>query len=161
MCGTFRSAAAALDVDDDVAALIIEVAWAAGLLATTGEVGDEWLPTPAYDAWRVASTASRWVALAAAWFGTPHVPSLVGTTDTSGGRVNPLTADVERIVASDIRRWVLDDLAAMPAGTAVATPSMVTVTSGAGRGAVDACGTTWFGGRCTRRLRLGWSPAVP
>jgi hypothetical protein len=120
-----RSTAAGLNVDDDIAALIIEISWAAGLLAKTGEVGDEWLPTPAYDAWRVASTASRWLTLAAAWLGTPHVPSLVGTTDASGGRVNPLTSDVERIVAPDIRRWVLDDLAAMPPGTAVSTASMV------------------------------------
>ena len=47
-----RAAASLLDVDEQLAALVVDVAWATGLLATSGETDDEWLPTPAYDLWR-------------------------------------------------------------------------------------------------------------
>ena len=120
-----RSAAAAIDVDESLAALVVEVAWAAGLLATSGEVDDEWLPTPAYDLWRTQDIAERWTQLAEAWLGTPHVASLIGQRDGAGNRVNALTAEVERVVAPDIRRGVLDDLAALDAGTAASVESMV------------------------------------
>ena len=120
-----RSAAAAIDVDESLAALVVEVAWAAGLLASSGEVADEWLPTPAYDLWRTQDTTDRWMQLAEAWLGATHVAGLVGQRDGAGNRVNALTPEVERIVAPDIRRGVLDDLAAVGAGTAVSVESMV------------------------------------
>ncbi len=120
-----RSAAAAIDVDESLAALVVEVAWGAGLLASSGEVADEWLPTPAYDLWRTQDTADRWMQLAEAWLGTPHVASLVGQRDGADNRVNALTPEVERIVAPDIRRWVLEDLASLGAGTAASVESMV------------------------------------
>jgi hypothetical protein len=120
-----RAAAAALDTDDSRAALVIETAWAAGLLATSGQVEDEWLPTPAYDAWRSQTTAERWAVLARAWLATARVASLVGSTSGADGRVNALTAEAEQITAPDIRRWVLDDLAGFDPGTAAAIESVV------------------------------------
>lgn len=120
-----RAAAAAIDVDEGVAALLVEVAWAAGLLATSGEIDDEWLPTPAYDAWRTADASERWTQLAEAWLTTARVAGLVGERDGADNRINALTADVERIVAPDIRTWVLDDLATLDPGTAASVESMV------------------------------------
>lgn len=119
-----RAAASLLDVDEQLAALVIEVAWAAGLLSTSGETVDEWLPTPAYDLWRTRSVAARWVELAQAWLSTTHVASVVGSTEGADARVNALTQDGVRIVAPDIRRWVLHDLASFDAGTAATADSM-------------------------------------
>jgi hypothetical protein len=120
-----RAAATALDVDEQVTALVVETAWAAGLLATSGEVEDAWLPTPAYDEWRTHDVSGRWVVLASAWLTSPRVASLVGTSTGTDGRVNALTAEGERIAAPDIRRWVLEDLAALPDGTAASVDSVV------------------------------------
>ena len=120
-----RAAAVLLDVDEQLAALVVEVTWAAGLLATSGEADDEWLPTPAYDLWRTRSVAERWVQVAGAWLSTSRVASLVGTVAAADTRINALTPDAERVVAPDIRRWVLQDLAEFDAGTAASVESMV------------------------------------
>ncbi len=120
-----RSAATLLDVDEQLAALVVELARAAGLLATSGETPDEWLPTPAYDLWRTRSIAERWTQLAQAWLSTSRVPSLVGTAGEGDSRVNALTPEAERIVAADIRRWVLGDLASLEPGTAATVDSLV------------------------------------
>ena len=120
-----RAAATALDVDEQAAALVIETARAAGLLATSGETEDAWLPTPAYDVWRTQGVARRWVQLARAWMTTPGVASLVGTSTGTEGRVNALTPEGERITAPDIRQWVLDDISALPDGTAASIDSVV------------------------------------
>lgn len=120
-----RAAASLLDVDEPQAALVIETSWAAGLLATSGEIDDEWLPTPAYDVWRTREVAERWVQLAQAWLASTHVASLIGVASSGDGRVNALTAEVERIASPDVRRWVLSDVAEFEPGTAASAPSMV------------------------------------
>lgn len=120
-----RAAASLLDVDEQHAALVVEVTWAAGLLSTSGETDDEWLPTPAYDLWRTRSLADRWAQLASGWLTTSRVASLVGTVAAGDSRVNALTPDAERVVAPDVRRWVLQDLASFDAGTAASVESMV------------------------------------
>jgi hypothetical protein len=120
-----RSTALALDVDETHAALLVETAWAAGLLATSGQIDDEWLPTPQYDVWRTRDVAERWVQLTEAWAMSSHVASLVGTDSTVDGRVKALTVEVERISAPDVRRWVLEDLASFDVGTAASVESLV------------------------------------
>jgi hypothetical protein len=81
-----RAAATLLDIDEGVASLVIELARAAGLLATSGETPDEWLPTPSYDLWRTRSVAERWTQLADAWLVTPRLASLVGTLGVGESR---------------------------------------------------------------------------
>ena len=120
-----RTAATLLDVDEPFAALVIELSKAAGLLATSGEAPDEWLPTPAYDLWRTRAVAERWAQLAQAWLDTPRVASLVGTAGVGETRVNALTPEAERQVAPDIRRWVLRDLASFGPATAASVESLV------------------------------------
>src|SRR5690606_8288690 len=73
------------------AALLIEVAYAAGLLNQTepgltsarsriapipGEI--RWLPTARYDIWRTAGLAQRWALIVRAWLTMPRAPSAVG-----------------------------------------------------------------------------------
>lgn len=119
-----RRAAERLDVDEPTAALLIEVAHAAGLLATSGDADDTWLPTPAYDIWRTQDTGHRWVELVQAWFETTRVPGLVGTRDNKQARVNVLAPDIDRVVAPDIRMAVLVDLADTTPGTGVSLQSL-------------------------------------
>ncbi len=68
-----RAVAVLLHADDKLAALVVEVAAAAGLLALGSAPGHDaaWLPTDAYDGWRSASIAQRWARLAEAWLESP------------------------------------------------------------------------------------------
>ncbi len=103
-----------LDLDEEAAALIVEIAYAAGLLAADGEVDEAWCPTPAYDVWRQRPTAERWAVLASTWLVMTRAPVLVGGGD--GSRVNALARDNDRPLAPDARRALLDELAVLEPG---------------------------------------------
>jgi hypothetical protein len=105
-----------LDVDEEGTALVIETAYAAGLLGADGEVDEAWCPTPAYDAWRVRPTAERWAVLAQAWLLMTRTPVLVAGRDEGGSRVNALARDLDRAITPEARRALLDELAALPRG---------------------------------------------
>jgi hypothetical protein len=116
-----RRLARAAGIDEAQAALLLEVAYAAGL------VGDDepgFLPTGAYDGWQVAPLAHRWRVLAAAWLAMPRSAALVGQRDERDKPVAALSADAERIGAPAARRAALDVLADLPPGTAP-TPDQV------------------------------------
>ncbi len=108
--------AVSLDVDEEGAALVIETAYAAGLLASDGEVDEVWCPTPAYDTWRLRPTAERWALLAQTWLHMTRTPVLVSGRDDVGGKVNALARDVDRALAPEARRAVLDELAVLAPG---------------------------------------------
>jgi hypothetical protein len=115
-----RRAARELSVSEDVAALVIEVAAAAGLVAASHGIEPVFLPTSEYDAWRRREPAPRWVALANAWLGMTRQPSLVGQRDERDRLITPLGPDAERGTIAALRRQVLGVLADLPAGTAPA-----------------------------------------
>ena len=73
-----RAVATRFDVEERSAAFLVELAFAAGLLASSSDVDDVWLPTPAYDVWRTRPTSDRWVEIAGAWLETTRVPGLIG-----------------------------------------------------------------------------------
>jgi Helicase conserved C-terminal domain len=110
-----RRTAQELDVDEVVAARVVELAYAAGLVADDGEADPRWAPTPAFDAWHDEGTGDRWAALARAWLGTTRSPGLVGTRDERDNPRAALGGDLDRAAAPEVRRWVLQQLAA--AGT--------------------------------------------
>ncbi len=118
-----RAAADLLHVDERTAAVHVEVAAAAGLLA----VGDTdvhdaaWLPTDAFDVWSSGSTAERWAALAVAWLASPRLIGLVGTRDDSRKAVNALTPDLERSWTVEARRSALAEVATLGPGEVLAT----------------------------------------
>lgn len=112
-----RRAATLLDVDESVAATLLECAFAAGLVAA-GEDGEVWLPTPAYDLWLATDLARRWASLAHAWLRSTRVAALVGTRDDRDRPVAALSAGVERPAAPELRQLVLAVLADAPPGTA-------------------------------------------
>ncbi|REE96382.1 helicase-associated domain-containing protein [Thermomonospora umbrina] len=104
-----RAAAVLLDVEEWRAALLAETAYAAGLLARSGERGvdGDWLPTRAYDLWRLRETADRWTELAAAWLDTDRVAGLAGDRDERDRVINALGDEPVRGGAPQIRRAAL------------------------------------------------------
>ncbi len=106
-----RRTALALDVPEPTAAVVVEVAFAAGLVADDGEVGASWLPTPAFDAWTAASPPARWRQLAQAWLASSRVPGLVGSRDEKDSPRAALSDAVERPVAGVVRADTLHELA--------------------------------------------------
>ncbi|NUW43186.1 helicase C-terminal domain-containing protein [Nonomuraea rhodomycinica] len=103
-----------LDVPEWAAALAVEVAHAAGLVAQGGGVDGEWLPTTGYDLWRVRSTADRWVTLALTWLTMDRVPGLVGERDERDRPLNALHPDLRRTAAPVVRAAALGVLASAP-----------------------------------------------
>lgn len=114
-----------LDVDEDAAALLIEVSYAAGLLGADGEIDESWTPTPTYDLWREESVAERWAFIAAAWLLMTRTPALVSGRDDSGSRVNALARDLDRSLTPDARRSVLDELVHIGPGDSPSHASLV------------------------------------
>ena len=117
-----RAAAELLHVGERAAALHVEVAAAAGLVAVgdTEEHDAAWLPTDAFDVWSSGSTAERWATLAGAWLASPRLMGLVGSRDDSRKTVNALIPDLERPWTAESRRAALAELAGLPLGEVLA-----------------------------------------
>ncbi len=131
-----RRTARELELDERGAALLIEVAHAAGLIAPDGEMADNWLPTTGYDLWLAKSIADRWLILVSAWLVTTRVPGLVGRREPPfilAGReeverqqpaANALGGDLDRALAPVVRREVLEILLRASAGEAPTAESI-------------------------------------
>jgi Helicase conserved C-terminal domain len=137
-----RRIARAADVPEPTAAVLIEVAAAAGLIGETetspssrAVAETRFLVTLAYDQWCAASTAERWARLARAWLVMNRQPGLIGrrtptaSTPTAPRRataadkdrpISVLGPELERTGAPRLRAAVLGVLADAPPG---ATPS--------------------------------------
>ena len=116
-----KATAELLHTDERTAALHIEVAAAADLLAPGAdpEGASVWLPTESFDIWTAASMADRWARLALAWLETPRLLGLVG--GRAGGKpVNALSPDLERMWLPETRRTVLAELGALGPGRVLA-----------------------------------------
>lgn len=117
-----KAAAGLLHVDEVEAALLVEVAQAAGLLAMgLDRDGEEvWLPTDAFDRWAQDPAADRWVSVVAAWLSLPRAPGLVGTKDRTGKGRNALSPDLALPHTLETRRLTLAALAELPTGATLA-----------------------------------------
>ncbi|WP_436524526.1 helicase-associated domain-containing protein [Actinoplanes sp. HUAS TT8] len=129
--------AKAAGLDEAGAALMIEVAYTAGLLGESetsvhrapGAVQDIFLPTGAYDLWRAAGMAHRWTALARAWLIMTRQPGLVGKRDERDRPINALAPDAERAGAPQARREALDALAELEPGAAPTVDDLLALLS--------------------------------
>ncbi|MGN6576991.1 MAG: helicase-associated domain-containing protein, partial [Nocardioides sp.] len=125
-----KAAAELLHVEERVAALHVELAAAAGLVAvgSTDELDVAWLPTDAFDVWSAGSVADRWARLALTWLDSPRLIGLVGSR-LAGKPVNALVPDLERSWLVETRRRALAEVAALPTGEVLAAgtgvPSLV------------------------------------
>ena len=130
-----KAAAALLHTTERVAALLIEVAHVAGLLATRANaLGDPvWVPTDTFDAWTTQDPSQRWLLLAHHWLAMSRVPALIGTRDAGGKGRNALGTDLSSPIAAETRRMALAALADLPAGEVLAAgtgvPSLVALVS--------------------------------
>ncbi|MBT0993108.1 helicase-associated domain-containing protein [Cellulomonas sp. DKR-3] len=106
-----RRTAAALEVTEDEAALVVELAYAAGLVARDDEEPAAFAPTPDADAWTAQDLPDRWVELASAWLTTTRTPWLVGSRDERGSLIAALNPELTRPWAPRLRRAVLGVLA--------------------------------------------------
>ncbi|MFF5440875.1 helicase-associated domain-containing protein [Streptomyces achromogenes] len=113
-----KRTAVALDVSEPVAAFWVELAYAAGLIASDGEADERYAATPAYDEWREQPPAERWVRLAQAWLAATRTPGLVGGRDAKDRTLSALGPGLDRSAAPEVRHRVLSLLAGMGPGAA-------------------------------------------
>jgi hypothetical protein len=115
-----RRTARELAVDEQTAALVAEVGYAAGLLNSTNGPEPGFLPSVDYDSWRGREPAARWVAVASAWLAMTRQPSLVNQRGERDRMITALGPDAERGTIPALRRQVLGVLLQLPAGAAPA-----------------------------------------
>ena len=113
-----RRSTRVLAVAEPTAALVIEIAAAAGLIASTNGIDPTFLPTPDYDAWCTRDPAQRWTALVTAWLAMTRQPSLISQRDERDRLITVLGPDAERGTIASLRRSVLTVLGALPPGAA-------------------------------------------
>lgn len=110
--------AAVLDVSEPIAAFWLELAYAAGLLASDGEADERYAPTPAYDDWTELPVQDRWVHLATTWLTATRTAGLVGGQDAKGRALSALGPELDRSAAPEVRHRILALLASLDPGTA-------------------------------------------
>lgn len=120
-----RRIAGALDITEPQAAFWLEIAHGAGLLASDGEADERFAPTPAYDAWLPAPPEERWAALVAGWLPATRTPGTVGDRDSRGRTLAALGPGLDRSLAPEVRRRVLELLADLPEGHSAAADGLL------------------------------------
>ncbi len=114
-----KRTAAALDCTEQVAAFWLELAYAAGLVASDGEADERYAPTPAAEDWQQLPAEERWARLATAWLSATRTAGLVGTADPKGRTLSALGSNLDRSPAPEVRRRTLTLLASLAPGTSV------------------------------------------
>ncbi|MFI8349959.1 helicase-associated domain-containing protein [Streptomyces sp. NPDC085596] len=121
-----KRTAVALDAPEPLAAFWIELAYAAGLIASDGAADERYAPTPAYDTWLERPVAERWGRLAAAWLAATRTAGLVGGRDIKDRALSTLGPGLDRSAAPEVRHRVLTLLAELPVGVAPAPEAVLT-----------------------------------
>lgn len=120
-----RRLAKATGIDEARLGLILELAAAAGLIASglpdppPADDGPYWAPTVAADRFAEASAADRWHRLASTWLELPRRPALIGSYDPTAKPYGALSESLYSTAAPLDRRLLLGMLASLPAGTGV------------------------------------------
>ncbi|WP_432186131.1 helicase-associated domain-containing protein [Streptomyces sp. Tue6028] len=120
-----KRTAVALDVAEPMAAFWVELAYAAGLLASDGEADERYAATPAYDEWLELPAAERWAGLVSAWLAATRTAGLVGGRDAKDRPLSALGPGLDRSAAPEVRRRVLALLAGLPEGASPAPDSLL------------------------------------
>ncbi|MFC5202654.1 helicase-associated domain-containing protein [Streptomyces kaempferi] len=120
-----KRTAVALDVAEPVAAFWVELAYAAGLLATDGEADERYAATPGYDEWLELPSGERWALLASAWLAATRTAGLIGGRDAQDRTLSALGPGLDRSAAPEVRHRVLALLAGLPEGSSPVPDSVV------------------------------------
>ncbi|MEU6820311.1 helicase-associated domain-containing protein [Streptomyces atriruber] len=113
-----KRTAVALDTSEPLAAFWVELAYAAGLLASDGDADERYAATPAYDEWQELPAPERWSALATAWLAATRTAGLVGGRDGKDRTLSALGPHLDRSAAPEVRHRVLALVGTLPEGTA-------------------------------------------
>ena len=121
-CATSRRWHASCTSTSPGAALVVEVALTAGLIAEAAAADGtpSWLPTDEFDLWSGLPLAERWTRLVGGWLASSRVPSLVGSRDPAGKSWNALAPELSSGLAEEARRLALQVLAEVPEGEVLA-----------------------------------------
>ena len=118
--------AKAIGIDEPRLGLILEVAAAAGLIASgmpdpEPAAGDApyWAPTVATERFSAMSPAERWHLLAGAWLDLPGRPALIGSRGPDAKPYGALTDSLYSTAAPLDRRLLLGVLSELPPGAGV------------------------------------------
>jgi hypothetical protein len=113
-------------IDEPRLGLILEVAAAAGLIASgtpdpepVNSDGPYWAPTVATNRFSAMSTAERWHLLAGTWLDLPGRPALIGTRGPDAKPYGALTDSLYSTAAPLDRRLLLGMLAELPPSAGV------------------------------------------
>lgn len=120
-----KRTAVALDVPEPVAAFWVELAYAAGLIASDGEADERYAATPAYDEWRELPAAERWARLAGTWLTATRTAGVVGGRDAKERTLSALGPNLDRSAAPEVRHRVLALLAELPEGASPTEESVL------------------------------------
>ncbi|WP_327429682.1 helicase-associated domain-containing protein [Streptomyces sp. NBC_01236] len=120
-----KRTAVALDLSEPIAAFWVELAYAAGLLASDGEADERYAATPGYDEWLELPAAERWARLASAWLVATRTAGLVGARDAKDRTLSALGPGLDRSAAPEVRHRVLTLLAALPEGASPTADSVL------------------------------------
>lgn len=113
-----RRTAEALDLAESEAAVVIETAAVAGLVAPGDRRETHFLPTDRVPSWRAAPLGEQWAQLVAPWPRSPRAAWLVGSRTERGTLRAALSTEVERGWVPRLRQRVLHTLAQLPPGSA-------------------------------------------
>ncbi|NBM21161.1 helicase-associated domain-containing protein, partial [Streptomyces sp. GC420] len=113
-----KRTAAAIDLPEPVTAFWLELAYAAGLLASDGEADERFAATPEYDEWLELPPQDRWARLVAAWLPATRTAGVAGAQDAKGRTLSALGPGLDRGAAPEVRHRVLTLLAWLPEGGA-------------------------------------------
>ncbi|MFF0160118.1 helicase-associated domain-containing protein [Streptomyces sp. NPDC005263] len=120
-----KRTAVALDLPEPVAAFWVELAYAAGLIASDGESAERYAATPAYDDWLEQPPGLRWARLAEVWLTATRTSGLVGGRDAKERALSALGPGLDRSAAPEVRHRVLALLAELPEGAAPSAESVL------------------------------------
>ncbi|GCB92963.1 hypothetical protein SALB_05739 [Streptomyces noursei] len=120
-----KRTATALDTTEQLAAFWLELAYAAGLIASDGEADERYAATPAAEEWLQLPDHERWAVLVAAWLPATRTPGVVGTADAKGRALAALGPHLDRSPAPEVRHRVLTLLATLAPGTSVPEPTLL------------------------------------
>lgn len=118
--------AKATGIDEQRLGLVLELAAAAGLIASgvpdpppPGDAVTYWAPTVAADRFAESAPASRWLVLARTWLDLPSRPGLIGSRGPDGKHYAALSDSLYSTAAPLDRRLLLGMLAELPPGSSV------------------------------------------
>ncbi len=120
-----RRLATELNIEPQLATVLLELCLAAGLLALDEDGSAAvWLPSVVFDHWRSDAPGQRWAVLARSWLTMRRQPSLVEQRDNKARRIAPLSAELTQVGASWLREQLLACFEQLPKGS-VTTPEAV------------------------------------